>query len=366
MIHQPRPLEGTQDVQVIAGRSPYGCSYLSELLALTTALETVHLHREQQFIIFCDNQALVDLVNQALPGEHLHRRPYSYYYRKLLRLYFPVKQRTILSWIRAHQGFQGNEYADQFANWGSTLRAPPSEPAPLGSPKHRDLILTGKVPYQIFQSLIPSHQHLSIHKPTSFLPWYRSGPFQKFPFIWQNGLLNVRTFLPCTQLNIGHCPTCNQEHAGDALSFLAHCARFQTQRNALIDTMTDPWKVPIETWVEQAGTQDRRLFFRGLVPNTLAQTMTNLPGLRDQHTWQQLRTLKKVFNTRAPLVIAWMHTTLDALKQTDLPRIQPQRPGADQWASTWRAPSQPDMMPFARPRPPPQHVLPPRRPPVRR
>lgn len=327
------------------------------LLALEYVKDSEHPHS----IIFTDSQSIVKQLTGSPPPTLSHHRTYAWYLHRLYKLYRQVRHRTSVTWIKAHVGFGGNEYVDHMAQWASYLPHPPLPRGPPGYLHQNSLLLIGPIPFQLIQHKIPRRAHTHIHLPTSYLPWAKCGPFTNLPFKWQNGLLANRSFQPFWSLALVRCDHCVQEHAGDPLSYISHCNKFLPQRQQLICTFPQEWQIYIQLWFDQASPHDRRLFIRGLTPNTLWTHVNSHPNLQDLLVRERREYAQKLFRQRVRRLQEWMASTRQLLNTTSVSFAATRKRGPDNWAPTIvRLPPRP-LTPYLQPPEPSGRVQSPKR-----
>ena len=318
---------------VQAGRTPYPCSYLSELLGMLYALQhaqTIPGH----VIIFSDNLSLVQQINRFQAKSLTFHLSYAWYFTLLLPIYLDLKHRVTIVWIKAHVGFMGNEYADRYASWASYLPLPPSINSPPATLFFNTLPLIGKIPYKIYKNQIPQRAHTHIHMSTSYMSWAHCGPFKDLPYKWQNGLIMVAGYQPFWSLKLVKCDLCGEEHAGDAQSYLAHCSHYSPQRELLHKTFPRDWQQTVRDWYATATAHSRRLYIRGLTPSGLYDALTELPHLRNYSDAYVRSSIFELFKSRVTSLLRWYSTTLNQVRETVPSFTTTNKRGPDEWAPT--------------------------------
>ena len=347
-IHRDRVL-------VQAGRSPYPCSYLSELLGILYALQYA-LTLPGSIIIFSDNMSLVNQIEQLGPSSLTFHLSYAWYFTLLLPIYLQLKHRLRIVWIKAHVGFLGNEYADRYASWASYLPLPSVPVTPPATLLYNNLPLVGKVPYKIYHERIPKRAHTHIHLHTSYLSWAKCGPFKDLPYKWTNGLISATGYQPYWSLRLVKCDLCVQEHAGDALSYLAHCSHFMSTRQRLHETFQEEWVPIVREWYDQATPHNRRLYIRGLTPNDLYENMSEQPRLRGFTDSFIRSSLYDIFKERVPLLLTWYTSAMVKIRDVVPSFTATNKRGPDEWAPTVVPPTQIQWKQY-RPQPAPSGII---------
>jgi ribonuclease HI len=349
----------------LAERAQYGCSYLGELVALILAFSC--LPPDGNYIILCDNQALVQLINKFHLGINFVGKSYALQLR-LLRNYWAVAQdRVIVVWIESHIGIPGNEYADVFANWACFLPPPPSPQGYNLVPHAGKLPIIGAPPREVIKRALPRHLHPHLDIPNSFHLWYHAGPFKDWPFKWVNGLWS----LPETdyefhnQLHLCICPFCHRcpntllsTHAGDPASCLTHCVVFKKLRHQFHCSWSLHLRSTAVTWFDQASLQEKRLYIRSLLPLSLRSALKQAPGLSGLNEKAFMKFLKEEMVCRAKRLLDIIPKLKEFIAAYPAPRLLLRQVGPDRWGSSGFSPQAPSTSPYVPPRRPSGQIRP--------
>ena len=316
----------------ICNTSPIKGSYPAETYAIILFTYLPHSNTFSQPIIpAIDNLLVCSTLHQI---QQLKAKPFAstascfaLWYNYIWDFLHNTHLHIILTWIKGHADFAGNEHSDRISEWVSlNLPQHPEHHNPDTSHfmYHNHTPLPGRIGRKTVKHLLPNHEHNNIHLPSSTDFYAHTSWFSRLPFKWTNGLYCCTGFLPHYKLNTYQCPKCHTHQPLDPITTVTECGTAKPIRHLFFQVWQQPFKQTVVDWWQHATKGGRRNYIHTLIPNSLSNALGDVPA--DTSYFQHLQNLKTAFKYRRERLKAALQETQTWLRQNpsnDLHLLQP-------------------------------------------
>ena len=233
----------------------------------------------------------------------------------------------ILTWIKEHADFDGNEHSDKISKWVSLHLPQHLENHNTDTSHfiyHNHTPVPGSITRKTVKHLLPSHKHNNIHLPSSTDFYAHTSWLSRLPFKWTNGLYCCTCFLPHYKLNTYHCPKCHTRHPLDPRTTVTECGTAKPIRDLFFEVWQQPFKQTVTKWWQLATRGERGNYIRTLIANSLSNALRDIPP--NIPYFQHKQNLKTAFIYRGKRLKTALQEAQTWLRQNpsnDLHLLQP-------------------------------------------
>ena len=238
----------TSPPKTICNTSPIKGSYPAKIFAiiLITLLQTIPT-LPQPIIFAIDNLSVcstLQFIQQTKCNPFTaSTNSFCLWYSHIWTFLHCSPLHIILTWIKGHADFPGNDYSDAISKWSSHhINYPPgsNEPSSTYFINHQYTPLPSKVSFKFVKHLLPAHSYNNRHLSMSRDFYSHTSWFSRFPFKWVNGLYSCTGYQLHYILNKYVCSKCQLKHPVDPITAVTECTAPEHLRQAIIDAWPPP------------------------------------------------------------------------------------------------------------------------------